>query len=162
MFGQKTAFDYLIGFLALALLLCQILLPVWYWDQLPERLPVHYGFNGEADRFGSKMSLLLLPVVGLGIFILLTVVGRNPQAMNLPVRVTDENRERVYRAGIQFIYILRVVTAALFAYLIWGTIQVGLGAQPQLDVRILYGLLSGTTLGLVWFFINVSKKDKEA
>ncbi|MBK9492648.1 MAG: DUF1648 domain-containing protein [Haliscomenobacter sp.] len=54
MFGQKTAFDYLLGFLALAFLLCQILLPVLYLDQLPERLPVHYGFNGEPDRFAAK------------------------------------------------------------------------------------------------------------
>ncbi|AEE48052.1 DUF1648 domain-containing protein [Haliscomenobacter hydrossis] len=162
MFGQKTPFDYLIGFLALAFLLIQIILPVLYWDQLPERLPVHFNFRGDPDRFGNKLSLFLLPAIGIGLFILLTVIGRNPQAMNHPVKISDENRDRVYRTGVQFVHILRMLIGALFAYMLWGIIQVGLGGHYQLDIRVVYGFLGGTMLAMVWFFINVSKKDKEA
>ncbi len=40
---------------------------------LPERIPAHYGFNGQVDRWGSKYESLILPVIAVafGIFMLL-------------------------------------------------------------------------------------------
>ena len=32
---------------------------------LPSRIPAHYGFNGEVDRYGSKTELFILPVCSL-------------------------------------------------------------------------------------------------
>lgn len=42
-----------------------VLLPFIYlgyiWEQLPETVPVHWDINGEANRFGQKYELLLIP-----------------------------------------------------------------------------------------------------
>ncbi len=39
---------------------------------LPDRIPAHYGFDGQADRWGSKYESFLLPAVtiGMGLFML--------------------------------------------------------------------------------------------
>ncbi len=39
---------------------------------LPDRIPAHYGFSGQADRWGSKYESFLFPVVtiGMGLFML--------------------------------------------------------------------------------------------
>lgn len=158
MFGQKTAFDYAIGLLALLLLGLQVYLIIQYWADLPERLPTHYNFRGEPDDYGSKTSILSLPLIGLGLFVMMTFVALNPQSMNMPVRVTDENREQVYAKGVRFVHILRFLISFLFAYLLWGTISVGMGWQSQLDNRALVGFLGLLAVTMIWFFIGVSKK----
>lgn len=161
MFGQKTAIDYLIGLLALGLVLLQVYLIFQHWQVLPERIPTHYNFAGKPDAYGSKTTLLFLPLIGAGLFILLTVVGLNPQSMNLPVKVTEENRELVYTQAIRFIHFLRLLIGILFGYLIWGTIQVGMGKQTQLDSWILYGFLGALGLVMIWFFAHIPKRNKE-
>ena len=39
---------------------------------LPEKIPAHYNFAGEIDRFGSKYETLIFPLVsiGMGFFML--------------------------------------------------------------------------------------------
>jgi uncharacterized membrane protein len=161
MFGQKTAFDYLVGLFALGLVLLQVYLVFQHWQFLPERIPTHYNFAGVPDAHGSKTTLLFLPLIGAGLFVMLTVVGLNPQSMNLPVKVTEENRELVYAQAVRFIHFLRLLIGVLFGYLIWGTIQVGMGNQAQLDSRILFGLLGVLGLVMVWFFARIPKRNKE-
>jgi uncharacterized membrane protein len=43
-----------------------------FWDKLPNRMAIHFNFNGEADGFGNKpMGLLTLPVINVLIWALL-------------------------------------------------------------------------------------------
>ena len=161
MFGQKTSFDYLIGLLAIGLVLLQVYLVFQYWQLLPERIPTHYNITGEPDAYGAKTTLLFLPLIGVGLFVMLSVVALNPQNMNLPVKVTEENRELVYAQAVRFIHFLRLLIGFLFGYLIWGTIQVGLGKQTHLDSRILFGFLGVLALGLIWFFVRIPNRNKE-
>ncbi|MGN0833231.1 MAG: SdpI family protein [Kiritimatiellia bacterium] len=49
------------------LLLLPIVVGVLFWDQIPERIPVHFNLNGEADGWGGKffafvgVPLMILP-----------------------------------------------------------------------------------------------------
>jgi uncharacterized membrane protein len=42
-----------------------VLLPFIYlayiWNQLPEKVPIHWNIRGEIDRYGEKIELLLIP-----------------------------------------------------------------------------------------------------
>lgn len=44
-----------------------VLLPFIYlayvWDQLPEKIPVQWGINGEISRYGDKIELLLMTIL---------------------------------------------------------------------------------------------------
>lgn len=43
-----------------------------FWDKLPNRMAIHFNFNGEADGFGNKpLGLLMLPVINVLIWLLL-------------------------------------------------------------------------------------------
>ena len=47
------------------------------WGAAPARIPVHWGMSGEPDRFGGRIEgLLLLPLVGLAIYLLMTFLPR--------------------------------------------------------------------------------------
>lgn len=44
-----------------------VILPFIYlaflWNQLPKTIPIHWNINGEIDRFGDKVGLLLIPIL---------------------------------------------------------------------------------------------------
>ena len=62
-------------------LIATVLLPVIYlayvWKSLPKKVPMHWNFNGEIDRYGDKTELaimaLLLPLV---VYILFLVIPK--------------------------------------------------------------------------------------
>ena len=45
------------------LILSPILVGLFLWNRLPERIPTHFGFNGEADQYGSKaFTVFFMPI----------------------------------------------------------------------------------------------------
>lgn len=68
---------------------------------LPDRIPVHFDAAGNPDRWGSPGEAWGVVVVMLVVQGLLTVVARIPHKHNYPVRVTEENAQRMYRVSEQ-------------------------------------------------------------
>src|SRR5215467_4968660 len=47
------------------------------WQNTPDSIPVHFGLNGEPNRYGGKFEgLLLLPLIALGVLLLLKLLPR--------------------------------------------------------------------------------------
>lgn len=58
-----------------------VLLPFVYlayiWNQLPEKVPMHWNFKGEVDRYGDKIELLLIPILlPLLVYVIFLVVPK--------------------------------------------------------------------------------------
>ncbi|TMQ69582.1 MAG: DUF1648 domain-containing protein [Candidatus Eisenbacteria bacterium] len=52
-------------------------LAAWTWSAAPDRLPVHWGITGQADRWGGKFEgLLLMPLVAMGLYLLTAFLPR--------------------------------------------------------------------------------------
>lgn len=47
-----------LGFVALPFLYL-----LFIWNELPEKVPLHWNLKGEIDRFGSKAELILIPIL---------------------------------------------------------------------------------------------------
>ena len=60
---------------------------LWAWGQLPAdaQIPVHWGVNGQPDRYGGKWEgLLLMPMIFVGVIALLTIIPRiDPRSNNI-------------------------------------------------------------------------------
>ncbi len=102
---------------AVALLLLSWLYLAIRWESLPESVPSHYNFAGVADAWSGTRSLWLSPTISLLLYALVTVIGFFPKLWNVPGRVTEQNRTRVYghlRTAIQW---LKLAVCAIFAYM---------------------------------------------
>ena len=117
------------------------------WLQfLPERIPAHYNFAGEIDRWGSKWESLLLPgvVLVMGLIFLLVDAG-------LARRGADEKSEAYNAANrrvLQTILLLSVLFfTALQAYILYksGKNAVSGGTSG--------GINRVTALGMAFLFI---------
>jgi len=70
--------------LSLAMLAAMFILAAATWSWAPDRIPVHWTFLGQADRFGGKwVGLLGVPLAALGLYVALLLLPRiDPRRAN--------------------------------------------------------------------------------
>lgn len=151
--------DYTLEILSVLGLLALWGLAAYYYPDLPEQIPVHFGASGYPDRFGSKQTLWLLPGIGLAIYSILSWINLRPDRFNYMVDITEENAERQYRLATRLIRTLKVLLLFIFTFLVNQTIHVAQGPSGSMNFWI-FLLLIATTLGLTFYNVFKSVAQK--
>jgi hypothetical protein len=120
-----------------ALLLALFLIVAAGWRELPERVPIHFGFDGNADAWGNRSSSLLLPLIAVVLYGLLTVLSRFPHSFNYPVPITPENAETQYRLAIRLLLVLKNALIGVFFAIYIGVWTTAAGVQRGLSLWFL-------------------------
>jgi uncharacterized membrane protein len=71
-------FDWFLEGIAAAGMILLLLLPAVYYTELPDTIPQHFNARGEADGFGPKITLWILPILGVVLYMILTILVRIP------------------------------------------------------------------------------------
>jgi len=117
------------------------------WTHIPERIPVHWGVDGTADRYGGRAEgLLLLPLIATGLYWLLRFLPR-----------FDPRRANYALGGVYDL--IRFSTLVLLAtlYAVSLLIAVGYALDMARIVSLLVGglfIVIGSVLGKLrptWF-----------
>ena len=118
--SRTTLWQRVLGILSPVILAGTVVFIAIRWRYLPERIPTHYNFAGEIDGYGSRWTLLLMPVIGLVTDLTVAITTRFPQSWNAGVKITVYNRVRVYRILRDLLAELRLGCALLFAFIsVW-------------------------------------------
>jgi uncharacterized membrane protein len=120
----------------------------WAWQQLPERIPVHWNLQGEVDGWGGKFTgLLLLPIAVVGINLLMMLVP-----------FCDPGREN-YRNFAKAFNVIRIVFVLYMSLIHGATLTAAFGHSVNmttvtfLAIGVLFVVL-GNLMGKIrpnWF-----------
>ncbi len=112
------------------------------WNKLPERIPVHFGFNGQPDRWTVKgwelILLLLLPLMMTVLFYGITALTRRyTWLLNVPdkeklLALPAAAQEPFWNMLGEFLAALAASMNILILSLLYGMAQVALGKQAGL------------------------------
>jgi hypothetical protein len=127
------------------------------WNQLPAQVPTHFDASGAADAWGPRSSLLVVPTIGVLLYLLLTALSFFPQHFNYPVKVTNRNRARLHELGVSMLGWLKAEVAWTLAYVTWSGVQVSTGKSEGLGFGFLPVMLA-TVGGTLWVFIGQMKQ----
>ena len=105
-----------------------------HYPGLPEQIPTHFGLSGEADKFGSKNTIFLLPVLSLVLVGGLVYLMRFLHKFNYLSKITPENAESEYRRMRILLRTVNVLTSLLFLVITWDTIRAANGEGKGLSV----------------------------
>ena len=94
------------------------------WSSLPNRIPFQFNF-GEVKIWGSKASVIALPLFGLVIWIGLSILEKFPQHINLPFFLQD-NKEMEHRNNRILLNMTKNVVVIFFTYTNWTSIQLAI------------------------------------
>jgi immunity protein, SdpI family len=109
-----------LAWLEAALVAAPFIALVVFWNQIPERVPIHWNIRGEIDRWAPKATgMLLLPLIGLGTVVLCRVVSW----LDPKLRQTLEKTDRMNKV----LSILRIAFAGFFDAIFAIQVSVALG-----------------------------------
>ncbi|MDX5320914.1 MAG: SdpI family protein [Bacteroidota bacterium] len=114
---------------------------VWK-DRLPERVPSHYGINGEADAFMAPFELLIF----------MTVIGVFVSALLMAAPFIDPKKSNyLYFEG--FYFFIRLFMTLLLSSIVIMSMAIGLGYSIPVD-----RIISVAVLGLMLVLGNYMTK----
>lgn len=153
---EKPAFSKVFDIITVALLGAALVYLVLQWNQLPGKIPAHFGASGEIDRWGSKFELLILPVVAVIMWAGMTVLEKYPHVFNY-MNLREDNIEIQYRWGILFMNATKNLSTLLLVFLIWQTNKIALGHAETLNMPVFTGLLAALFGMMLVYFYKVLK-----
>lgn len=149
----RTYWDWFFDTASLGGLILMASSLIYFWPLIPETIPTHFGFSGEPDAWGSKSTLLILPVTSLALYLLLTVIGFFPRTYNYPFKITEKNALAQYELARALLGWLKVEIICFFSLIVWQTIMISLGKAHGLGAVsiILFIAVVFGTVGIYFF-----------
>ncbi|MCF6132216.1 DUF1648 domain-containing protein [Flavobacterium wongokense] len=128
-----------------------------HFEQLPDIIPTHFRTNGDIDGYGSKWSIIFLPIVGTLMYLGLTVV-RYPHKMNYLVTITEANAKKQYLIVISMFRMLKMAIVIVFFLIAFETIQLAMGFPDVLGKWFLL-LVTALVMGPVFCYLIIPSKN---
>lgn len=140
----------IIGVLAL---LGSTLFVIIMWSQIPDQIPTHYNFAGVADGYGGKGSLIFMMVLAWFMFILITVLMRFPNTWNMPVKVTAENKARLYSITRAMLEVIKMLASLMFAVMLINA-AIATPMPRFILIALIAAMLLSIIMGILLMFKN--------
>lgn len=116
------------------------------YDGLPEIMPQHFNAKGEADGFGPKKVLFILPAVG-AVTLLIMFAAMWTDKYNLPENVSIESARKATGQ-------LTVSIQIIFLILSYTSIKSGLEGSSPLGAWVIPIILALTFIPIINMFIR--------
>lgn len=81
---KLNAYQIILIVLTVILIIACIVATLIYFPSLPDKLPAHYGINGNVDRYGGKGTAFILPIINLAMFIMFAFFILSPKILENP------------------------------------------------------------------------------
>ncbi|EGA90445.1 hypothetical protein GPDM_05441 [Planococcus donghaensis MPA1U2] len=121
------------------------------WNLMPEKIPVHYNEAGEVNRIDNKQELFLLPLIGVVLWVGMTILEKYPHLYNY-LNLTEENRRTQYKNGRLMVNVLKNEIILLFSFIIFQSTRIATGKAIGLGTAFEPVFLT-VIFGSVLFFI---------
>lgn len=150
---KRKKFDIILNILCWIILASTMLFLIITWSKIPDTIPMHYDSAGNIDRFGSKLEILVLPIIILIVYTFITIIEKFPEAWNTGVKVTEENKERVYSTLLHLISTIKFIMVGMVAYL---TVHTALSLELSVWVTPVFVLaIFGNCVYWIWKLFRV-------
>lgn len=149
--------DKIFEFLGYSVLLIIWTLVITYYQNLPDTIPIHYNVKGEADGFGNKSHMLMLPILATVLFAGMTILNKYPHIFNYPSSITQENAFSQYTNATRLIRFLKLIVVIIFGGIVFITLQHTNGDLNGIGTWFMPVSLALIFIPLIYFIVRSVK-----
>jgi uncharacterized membrane protein len=124
------------------------------YQNLPQTVPIHYNFVGEADGFGDKTTILILPLFASLLFVAITILNKFPHAFNYPTTITKENALVQYTNATRLLRYLKFIIVFIFGLIYLQIVRDSNGLSNGLGIWFLPITLFLIFIPLIYFLVK--------
>lgn len=135
------------------------ILIIYFFNVLPNTIPIHFNAIGKVDGYGDKNELFHLPIIGTVIFFGITILNKFPHIFNYLVEITPENALTQYQSATRMLRILKFVVILIFITITLLTINVSVKNEKEINpwfIPVLIGILF--TITAFYIFKSIKKQ----
>lgn len=157
---ELTMIDKTLEILGWTSILAIWVLTITNYTNLPDIIPIHYNDAGQADGFGAKANILILPLIATVLFIGITISNKFPHIFNCPTNITQDNALMQYTDVTRLNRFVKLVIVVILGFTDFKTIQ---SANEQADghgkwfTPMIIGL---AFMPLIYFTVKLIKTAK--
>jgi uncharacterized membrane protein len=155
---EMTPLDWIIEIMAIAGLMVLWGVVIYSYPQLPRTIPNHFSASGQADQYGSKDTVWLLPCISVFLYTLLTLINLVPYKFNYLVTITPENALRQYTIATRLIRSLKCITIWVFFFITLTMMRMAGSQTPALGLWFIPVLLGLTFLPIIIYLVLSSRR----
>jgi uncharacterized membrane protein len=115
---EPSKSDRFISAVTWILLIVLWILPIVFYQDLPEQIPSHFNASGNVDDLGGKNTLFLLGAIATLMAIILTILNRHPHKFNYLVNITTDNAAFQYRNAMRMVRLVRLSIVLVFLMIV--------------------------------------------
>lgn len=145
-------------------------LAVLYWityaalngaDRLPLRVPTHFDISGKPNAWGSPEILWLLPLIGTGLYLLMTALASiRFRSYNLPLRVTEANLPFIYSKTGEMVAWIKFEVLSMFLYIQSGITRGARSGEFHLSPAIVPAFITVVLVTVGWYLKTIIRGAK--
>jgi uncharacterized membrane protein len=132
-----TKLDNWLEMLGKIVLVVMWVLTIFIFKKLPDTIPIHFDAYGKANDYGSKLTLLILPILATIIFFGLTWLNKYPHIFNYATKITDANAKAQYSIATRMLRFLKLSILIIFSLIILLVYLTTIGAANGLGIWFL-------------------------
>ncbi|MFF2178309.1 DUF1648 domain-containing protein [Lysinibacillus sp. NPDC058147] len=153
----KTKYEKIWDFIGGGIFVLSIFYIFVMWGQLPEKIPGHFNGAGEVNRWGSKIEILILPFIGIFLWILLGLLEKAPHMHNYPSRLNETNVEAFYLNSRKGLNETKNLCLILFAAISFQMVRIALGEAESIGWWFLPIVLIVTAIPIIKGIVATKK-----
>lgn len=118
-----------------------------HWNDLPDQVPMHFNLQGQANRYGSKSELFILPVLSLGLWALFRWMSKRALKIN-PHKYGAKTPQQL-QITRRFMAEMTLFTTVLLAIGVYSIMAIAVGKSAGTSFMMAF-----TGIGLLILFIT--------
>ena len=153
----KTKSEWIWDIIGYSFYLGSLIFLIYNWKWLPDEVPAHYNALGEVDRWGSKMELFILPIVGAFSALFMQLIEKFPELHNYPERLSKENVKEFYLISRKLVNQLKNICLIILALILIESVSIALGMGNGFGVWFLPIVILSALIPIVLGIIKQKK-----
>ena len=127
------------------------------YGALPNRIPIHYDFNGKPNNWGSKAMLWIMPILSIVLYFVFSTVSRYPHTFNYGYEITEENAANQYSNAVKLMILMKTEVMVFLSIISMKTIELAQGKNVEVGLipAVIFVVVLLSTI--VYFIMKMRK-----
>jgi len=118
---EKESHDVIVDVIVILILIAIWVYPAMNYLGMPDTIPIHFNAKGEADNWGAKNFIWMLPITTTLTVGLIMFLNQYPHLHNYTVNITEDNAYKNYQLSCR---VLRYANLYVVVLIILVTIEI--------------------------------------
>ena len=154
---MKTLSNFILPAACVLLLSGMYIIPYYYYNDLPDQVPVHFNSEGKVNAMGGKHQIYFIPMIATALFLFIELLSKVIPFIINRFDYLDTEKQEFLRLAILMLRTFGLLFTAVFFYITLATVKIALGYWEGISSRLTFTIFFFLFLIMILFVYRFAK-----